>query len=742
MSRAKTLGLACAIALVVAGSADAQRRPYLQRLAPTEVTIVWRADPGPGEVCYGSSPDALTESVRDEAVRADHALRLTGLSPDTRYFYAAGASCPATAAAGDYFVTPPVAGTPQPFRMWVVGDSGTGSTNQRRVRDAMLAYTAGAPPDVFLHVGDMAYSDGTDSEFTERFYGIYADIMAHTVCWPALGNHEAHTANSMDQSGPYYEGYVLPAAGEAGGVISGTEAYYSFDRSNVHFVVLDSADSDLTAPSPMLDWLEEDLAATDQEWIVAYYHHPPYTKGSHDSDREGRHIDMREHATPLLERYGVDLVLGGHSHSYERSYLVEGAYDTPTTADGHIVDPGDGRVDGDGAYDMRGPGAVYVVAGHGGTGVSGPLGHPLMAHDETVNGSVVIDVEGSSMTLHNIQLDGTESDWATLVKGEGIVVVAPRAGGEVLAGSDLDILWSATGDTTEVAIDLSLDDGETWLPVVARTEDTGRFAWTAPLAVTRVARMRVSDADEPAVFGVSGRFAITDRTEDTLIPFGGVWEYEDREAPPADWTTTTGGWPSGPAQLGYGDGDEATVLHDADPNIPTVYFRQAIELPGEVTAARLEVLYDDAIAVFVNGAQVFARNIGSLAHDEYASGSSDDDMREGADLDPAVFRPGTNVIAALVKQSSGGSSDVSFDLSLHATLRVEIPDAGPGGSDAGRTDGGAGVDAAGIDGGGARPDGAPEPMGSGGGCGCRTSGRGHALFMGLALVLWARRRRG
>ncbi len=742
----KTLCCAGALWVALASSADAQRRPYLQRLAPTEVTVVWRAASGPGEVCYGTAIDALSESVRDETARTDHAIRLTGLTPDTRYHYAAGTTCPASADANDYFVTPPVAGSTQPFRMWVVGDSGTGGTNQRRVRDAMMAYTAGAPPDVFLHVGDMAYSDGTDSEFSDKFFTIYQDVMAHTVCWPALGNHEAHTANSMDQSGPYYDGYVLPSAGEAGGVVSGTEAYYAFDRSNVHFIVLDSADSDITAPSPMLDWLEEDLAATDQEWIVAFYHHPPYTKGSHDSDREGRHIDMREFATPILERYGVDLVLGGHSHSYERSYLIDGAYDTPTTAAGHIVDPGDGRLDGDGPYDMRGDGAVYIVAGHGGTGVGGPLGHPVMAHDEIVNGSVVVDVEGSSMTLHNIQLDGTESDWATLVKGEGIVVVAPRAGSAVLAGSGLDIQWSATGPTEEVAIDYSLDDGASWIPVVSRVADTGRFGWMAPLVVSSVARVRVSDADAPEVVGISGRFAITDLTEDTLIPFGGVWEYEDDAEPAAGWDTTTGGWDSGPAQLGYGDGDEATVLYDTDPNVPTVYFRQSIEVPGDATAARLEVLYDDAIAVFLNGVEVFSRNIGSLAHDEYASTSSDDNMREGMDLDATLLRPGMNVVAAVVKQSSAGSSDVSFDLSLTATVRVDVPDAGPtpDGGMPGVDGGGVGVDAAGTDAGGPRPDGSIEPPGDESGCGCRSPGEGGgtgAAFSALfALGVWMRRR--
>ena len=99
------------------------------------------------------------------------------------------------------------------------------------------------------------------------------------------------------------------------GVPSGTEAYYSFDFANVHFVVLDSQESPRTPAGAMLGWLEADLASTTRHWIVAYWHHPPYSKGSHDSDDPadsgGRLIDMRQYALPILEDHGVDVVFSG-----------------------------------------------------------------------------------------------------------------------------------------------------------------------------------------------------------------------------------------------------------------------------------------------------------------------------------------------------------------------------------------------------------------------------------------------
>ena len=65
--------------------------------------------------------------------------------------------------------------------------------------------------------------------------------------------------------------------------------------------------------------------------MIAFCHHPPYTKGSHDSDADIELMEMRQNALPILEDAGVDLVLSGHSHSYERSFLIDGHYGTSST---------------------------------------------------------------------------------------------------------------------------------------------------------------------------------------------------------------------------------------------------------------------------------------------------------------------------------------------------------------------------------------------------------------------------
>src|SRR6185369_16850295 len=228
----------------------------------------------------------------------------------------------------------------------------------------------GISPDLWLMLGDNAYNSGTDAEYQVGVFDVYQTPLRSSVLWPTLGNHDGVSADSATQSGPYYDIFSLPAGGEAGGVASGTEAYYSFDYGRVHFVCLDSYESGRAPAVPMLQWLASDLHAAHADWTVAFWHHPPYTKGSHDSDVDIELTEMRQNVLPVLEEAGVDLVLCGHSHDYERSVLLDGHYGLSTTLQAAMVrDGGDGRVEGDGPYHKASTGAashqgtVYAVVG-------------------------------------------------------------------------------------------------------------------------------------------------------------------------------------------------------------------------------------------------------------------------------------------------------------------------------------------------------------------------------------------
>src|SRR5216117_1053841 len=116
------------------------------------------------------------------------------------------------------------------------------STNQAAVRDAYLAFTGSRHTDLWLMLGDNAYPDGTDAQYQAAVFDMYPALLHNSPVWPTLGNHDGQSADSATQSGPYYDIFTLPTQAEAGGVASGTEAYYSFDYGNMHFVVLDSFD--------------------------------------------------------------------------------------------------------------------------------------------------------------------------------------------------------------------------------------------------------------------------------------------------------------------------------------------------------------------------------------------------------------------------------------------------------------------------------------------------------------------
>lgn len=425
------------------------RGPYLQSLTPDSVILVWRTEgPIEPEVRYRvtgrTSWETGADSVGVRRTREDapsepdplhsappgtfqYEVALSGLRPKTTYAYEIfDRGQPLTHGEGFRFTTPPTPGEGA-IRLWVLGDSGTGQEEQRAVFATLLQDLAsGGKVDGILHVGDMAYSDGTDAEFQRNFFEVYASLLRDTVIWPTLGNHEGHTAQGDVGVGPYFDAFVLPTRGEAGGIPSGKEAYYSFDLGPIHAVCLNSHDTDRSPDGEMARWLKEDLEKTSSPWLLAFWHHPPYTKATHDSDREIQLIEMRTHLMPILESFGVDLVLAGHSHAYERSMLIDAAYGTPTRAEGVILDDGDGHPSGDGPY-RKSPGrlphrgTVVAVVGNGGANLGQRGTLPLMRSSAAEYGSLFLEVDESRLVGVMIDRFGVERDRFAIVKDRMIV---------------------------------------------------------------------------------------------------------------------------------------------------------------------------------------------------------------------------------------------------------------------------------------------------------------------------------
>lgn len=428
------------------------RGPYIQSLSSTSVVVHWMtASNQLGVVHYGADPDHMASVVLESSPVKDHVISLTGLQPATRYYYQVGALSGFQPFDPEkhWFYTAPV--TQTATRIWVIGDSGKAGDTLYQVRDAALAWMkknplpateagekkeegadeSGEEPaeeaapakndrpliNVWLALGDIAYRSGSNQQFQEALFEPFADLLPNTALWPVYGNHD-------DRRWTYFRIFDLPQNGEAGGVPSGTENYYAFDYGNIHFVVLDSQASDRDTDGDMLEWLQRDLAQNRKEWLIVAFHHPPYSKGSHDSDSErdsrGRMQDMRENVLPLLEQAGADLVLSGHSHMYERSYLIDCAYE-PSSAfsDKNIVSRGTKGKNRDyikPLADRAHQGTVYVVAGSAAKVDNGDLDHPAHAIGMMEAGSVVIDVSGHKLQARFINNKGEVRDEFSITK--------------------------------------------------------------------------------------------------------------------------------------------------------------------------------------------------------------------------------------------------------------------------------------------------------------------------------------
>jgi len=418
------------------GPPSVTRGPYLQVGTSSNVIVRWRTSvPSSTRVLYGTNLANLTLGVSNATAVADHEITLTGLLPDTKYFYSIGTSTQMLAGDATYFFrTSPQPGAAHPTRIWAIGDFGTGFLAQQNVRDAYYNFTGTRHTDMWLMLGDNAYNTGQDHEYQSYVFNVYPTLFRQAVVWPAVGNHDTSFFQTLSDDYDYYRIFTMPTNGQAGGVASGTEHFYSFDYANIHFVCLDSMTAIYREPDgPMAEWLRADLADTMQDWIIVYFHHPAYTKGSHDSDVEFELIEMRENIVPILESFGVDLILSGHSHAYERSYLIDGHYGLSTSInETNYIDHGDGRTNGTGTYlkPAGGMGArrgmVYVVDGSsGGQGGGGTLDHPAMFYSVLTPGSLIIDINGLRLDATFLSASGTVDDTFTMAKGEYAETLPP-----------------------------------------------------------------------------------------------------------------------------------------------------------------------------------------------------------------------------------------------------------------------------------------------------------------------------
>jgi hypothetical protein len=186
-------------------------------------------------------------------------------------------------------------------RFGIIGDTGTGSSKQQQVADLMVQYRAVFPFDFVLMMGDNLYGSETPADYRKKFQDVYQMLLDNKVKFYAtLGNHDQPNER-------FYENFNM----------NGKE-YYRFTKGNVAFYSLNSNYMD----KAQLKWLEDELAKDTSEWKICFFHHPPYSSGG----KHGSDTSLRKVVEPLFVKYGVNVVLAGHEHFYERIKPQKGIY--------------------------------------------------------------------------------------------------------------------------------------------------------------------------------------------------------------------------------------------------------------------------------------------------------------------------------------------------------------------------------------------------------------------------------
>ena len=413
------------------------RQPYLQQVRGSTAWVVWALrEQGQAEVRYWANndpPQVVTATVRVFKAAS------TGMAFDYwQYEAQVGNLFPGTVYNYDIFVngqdaTPGVVDrlTSEPsiktqainFVAW--GDSGTLLPAQFQIANLI----ANESFDLALHAGDIAYEDGTYQQFHDTFFNIYKNWMRSRPVYPSIGNHDDRTSSAL----PYRELFVLPENGANATFPDHKERYYSFNYGPIHFVVLDSelAFLDPARRQAQVNWLIDDLANVTQPWRIVLFHRPPYSSGFHGSDAQ-----LQQAFGPIFEQRGIQLVINGHEHNYER--LVP--------------------------WRETGPQAVtYVVTGGGGAALR-PVGQSAFtAVAQSLHHYVHFSVSDCQLTLKAVNASGAVFDSYVLDRcaqandaaAPTVSITQPTAGANV-SGTTL-VRAQATDDVRVEKVDLLIN---------------------------------------------------------------------------------------------------------------------------------------------------------------------------------------------------------------------------------------------------------------------------------------------
>ncbi len=313
--------------------------------------------------------------------------------------------------------------------------------------------------------------------------------------------------------------------------------------------------------------------------------------------------------------------------------------------------------------------APYIYVWDTAAETNGAYGVQAKAYDSSGN----TNTQAISVTVNNVA-DATPPT---------VSVTAP-ANGATVSGS-VSVTATASDNVSVTRVQFIVDG------VIVSTDATSpySYAWDSS-AASNGAHTITAKAFDAKSNNASGAVSVTvSNSIQTIVPTSSTWKYLDNGSNQGTaWRAVSfndASWASGGAELGYGDGDETTVVSygsDAANKFVTTYFRRTFNLtdPSTVSSLILSLKRDDGAVVYLNGTEVLRDSMptGTISNTTLASGSPASETEfMTASVSPSLLVAGTNVLAVEIHQNDVGSSDISFDAGLIANASGAIDSTPP-----------------------------------------------------------------
>jgi len=373
-----TAGLVVA---VVGGCAKVTKGPVLLGVSEGQAALMWETEiGGPGGVLYGQG-DSLSEKVITQPLRVGygikkkgtalkkktafiHKVRLENLEPGRAYSYRVAG--PAQMQSRIYkFHTVPVDTDEVTFLVY--GDSRSRPGTHRKIVELMMSKKV----DFVVHTGDLVSSGNRYEQFGPQFFEPVKGLVETVPIYIAKGNHEGNSGN--------FEKLLI---GE------GDKNSFGLDYGPLHYFCADNVSKGLKTKE-QLKLIAADARGSKARWKFVSYHRPSINFGGHWS-KWGYPDALR-----TLSEAGVDFVLTGHSHQYERFRPIAPAPGT----DGSFV--------------------TYVTSGGGGAGLSNVEATCYHASAKKIHHFCLFHIKGNKLTMDTIDIDGKIIDHLEITKTDG-----------------------------------------------------------------------------------------------------------------------------------------------------------------------------------------------------------------------------------------------------------------------------------------------------------------------------------